>query len=364
MTPDWPRLLATYHVTASAPCRVDLGGTLDIPTIGMPLTHLGPCTFNLALDLRTRVTLEPWPAGLVRIASRGFETACFPLHEAPFDPPLGLMFAVAAYFRVEGVTIDIDSRSPPRSALGGSSVAAVALVGALTRLASLNGGGKPLDRLRCARLAQQIEAAVAGAPCGAQDQLAAACGGVNAWYWNYGAAGLPFRRRRLSAMDDRPDAAPGMLLAYAGRPHDSGDVNGRWVQGFLRGGDRSRWHRIVELTHAFIAAWERKDWPAAVAAMNAETDLRCQMTPQVLDPVGRQLVDAALEAGCGARFTGAGGGGCIWALGPKRGIAGLRETWQDTLASVPEGTLLPVRTDARGLMVAVVPKGPSDPLEH
>ncbi len=354
MTTDWSGLLAAHTVTASAPCRIDLGGTLDIATIGMPLGHLAPCTFNLALDLRTRVKLTAYRPGRVRVASRGFEPAAFVLDEAPFDHPLGLMFAIAAYFRAEGVAIEIDSQSPPRSALGGSSVAAVALVGAFSRLVSLGGAGKPLDRLGCALLAQRIEAAVAGVPCGLQDQLAAAYGGVNGWYWDYGRAGSPFRRRRLNRPHAQRDPACGLLVAYAGRPHHSSDVNGQWVRGFLKGRHRRDWRRIVALTHDFIEAWSRQDWPGAVAAMNTETDLRRRMTPQVLDSGGRLLVEAAIAAGCGARFAGAGGGGCIWALGEQTAIAGLREKWQDTLATVSGGILLPIGVDSRGLQVSVV----------
>ena len=48
-----------------------------------------------------------------------------------FEHPMGLMFAIAAYFRAGGIHIQIESASPPRSALGGSSAAAVALVAAL-----------------------------------------------------------------------------------------------------------------------------------------------------------------------------------------------------------------------------------------
>ncbi|MFW6364320.1 MAG: bifunctional hydroxymethylpyrimidine kinase/phosphomethylpyrimidine kinase, partial [Spirochaeta sp.] len=33
----------------------------------------------------------------------------------------------------------------------------------------------------------------------------------------------------------------------------------------------------------------------------------------VLDDIGAALVEAARKNGCGGRFTGAGGGGCLWA---------------------------------------------------
>ena len=53
---------------------------------------------------------------------------------------------------------------------------------------------------------------------------------------------------------------------------------------------------------------------AAADAMNRETALRKRMTPEVLDDMGDCLAAAAVQCGCGARFTGAGGGGCILCL--------------------------------------------------
>ena len=105
-----------------------MGGTLDLATFYNPLRLLEPCTFNGAIDLQTRVRLEPGEKSVVKISSRGFKSAEYSLSKAPFNHPLGLMFAIAAYFNAEGIHIIIDSASPPRSALGGSSAAAVALV--------------------------------------------------------------------------------------------------------------------------------------------------------------------------------------------------------------------------------------------
>ncbi|MCU0540165.1 MAG: galactokinase, partial [Desulfobacterales bacterium] len=54
---SWREALSRGPVSASAPCRVDMGGTLDIRTFSYPLQHRGPCTLNIALDLRTTVSL-------------------------------------------------------------------------------------------------------------------------------------------------------------------------------------------------------------------------------------------------------------------------------------------------------------------
>jgi D-glycero-alpha-D-manno-heptose-7-phosphate kinase len=83
--------------------------------------------------------------------------------------------------------------------------------------------------------------------------------------------------------------------------------------------------------------------------MNRETAIRRRLTPDVLDPVGVSLVKAARRHGCGARFTGAGGGGCLWAIGETEAIDRLRGSWQKILASRPEARLLDCGIDPEGL---------------
>ncbi|MBW1889644.1 MAG: galactokinase, partial [Deltaproteobacteria bacterium] len=51
-------ILKSAPITASAPCRIDMGGTLDLSTFYVPLRFLRPCTFNMALALRTTARIE------------------------------------------------------------------------------------------------------------------------------------------------------------------------------------------------------------------------------------------------------------------------------------------------------------------
>lgn len=353
---DWIQTVLEHQtVQASAPCRVDMGGTLDIATFYYPLQHAAPCTFNAALDLRTRVSLHPYRPGWVKVSSRGFESAGYPLAEAPFTHALGLMFAVAAHFNAAGLHIAIESASPPRSALGGSSVAAVALVAALARSRALAGGGD-LNRNQVVRRAHQIEETVAGVPCGIQDQLAAAYGGVNTWHWEVAADGLAIRREPVSGAITAEDFRAHFLVAYGGRPHESRDVNGTWVRQFLAGRQRSTWVRVAECVRAFSAALGDGRWAAAAQAMNEETAIRRAMTPEVLDDLGQALVAAAVTRGCGGRFTGAGGGGCLWAVGEAAAIDGLRREWGRLLAGREKARLLAVAPDATGLEVESRPR--------
>jgi D-glycero-alpha-D-manno-heptose-7-phosphate kinase len=75
------------------------------------------------------------------------------------------------------------------------------------------------------------------------------------------------------------------------------------------------------------------------------------MTPDVLEPVGRRLADAAHRSGCGARFTGAGGGGCLWAVGAAAAMRAVEERWWDILDRNRGARLLRVEPTAEGLRV-------------
>ncbi len=55
---------------------------------------------------------------------------------------------------------------------------------------------------------------------------------------------------------------------------------------------------------------------------------------------------------CGARFTGAGGGGCLWAVGGQKEIVSLSESWLDILDAVPDAKLLDTRIDPDGILIS------------
>jgi D-glycero-alpha-D-manno-heptose-7-phosphate kinase len=345
------KVLEKFPVETSVPCRIDVGGTLDISTFYYPLKHLKPCTVNMAIDLRTRVRLFPYAQGVVKISSKGFETAEYQIDQAPFDHPLGLMFAVAAHFRAGGVHIDIESSSPPRSALGGSSAAAVALVAAFSKVLEQS-GEKPISREKIALIAHVLEAGVAGVPCGHQDQLAAVYGGINVWYWRAAPNGPSFKKESIVRKNRLKDFEKHLLLAYGGVPHESKDVNGKWVRQFLAGKYRGLWSEIIVCTQKFAAALMDRNLKEACLSMNRETAIRREMTPEVLDEMGVALVEAAMKCGCGARFTGAGGGGCLWALGEVEDIDKLKRTWEIILSTRNGARLLDARLDAEGLVRA------------
>ncbi len=343
-------ILENRTVETSVPCRVDFGGTLDISTFYLPLNYLKPSSFNIALNLRTRVSLSSFKENYIKVSSKGFKSAVFKEHEVPFNHPMGLMFACANYFNVHGVHIHIESSSPPRSALGGSSAAAVAIISAFFKIFD-----KPIIPEQIAWLAHYIESSVAGVPCGMQDQLAAAFGGVNQWIWKMGKTSPEFQQVPIFDQDvDIKAFSSNIIVAYCGIPHVSKDINSQWVQSFIKGETRMIFEQIADLTTQFSKAVKKKNFSKAARLMNQETKLRLEMTPDVLDNTGQKLFEMAMDVNCGARFTGAGGGGCLWAIGERSDINKLKVLWKKILEPVTDAKILNTGIDIRGIQVTAI----------
>jgi D-glycero-alpha-D-manno-heptose-7-phosphate kinase len=147
------------------------------------------------------------------------------------------------------------------------------------------------------------------------------------------------------------DFAAHMLVAYCGVPHVSKDINSQWVRSFVKGKTRSVFAQIIDITRKFFQAVRNADYTLAADLMMQETQLRLSMTPDVLDSTGKKLFETARQQHCGARFTGAGGGGCLWAVGKAEDISLLALSWQAVLKKTPDAALLDTKIDTRGVMI-------------
>jgi D-glycero-alpha-D-manno-heptose-7-phosphate kinase len=347
MKMELQKKLEKNEIKSSVPCRVDFGGTLDISTFYLPLNRFSPSSFNIALDLRTYVTLSSYKSGWIKISSKGFESAEFKSNLAPYNHPMGLMFAIADYFNAQGVHIQIESTSPPRSAMGGSSSAAVAMAAAF-----FYANGLSVNPGQTAWLGHYIESSVAGIPCGMQDQLAAAFGGVNQWFWRMENGTPSFTQKSLVKNDGDIEAFnDNILVAYCGIPHVSKDINNRWVTSFINGDVRKNFERIAIITEEFSSAVQDKKYSLAKDLMIEETTIRLKMTPDVLDNIGKKLFERAVDFNCGARFTGAGGGGCVWAIGRSDHIKELKPLWNKVLEPVKSANVLDTKIDNKGINI-------------
>jgi len=341
--------LSRQTVTASAPCRIDSGGTWDIKALALPLERVRPTTVNMALTLRTSVSLHPYEAGQVMIRSAGFDRPeVFPGDRLPFDTRFGLFFAAVSYFGFQGLEVRIDSQSPVKSALGGSSTALVALIKALSK-AAFHIGGRGLSNREILYLGYHLEDGISGGNCGIQDQAAAVYGGVQQWEWHYGNQTVLFTKRLLLDREGQKALSGRLLVAYSGKRHTALRTNRRWIKDFLSGRTRSGWLKVNETVQRFGRAIAAGDWNRAAAHIREEMAVRKEITPEALNPTAVDLIEKAEDAGCGARFTGAGAGGSLWAIGDRPQIETLRVLWQNRLAGIKGAAILDCRVDASGV---------------
>jgi D-glycero-alpha-D-manno-heptose-7-phosphate kinase len=308
-----------------------------------------PVTVNMALTLRTEVTLNPFTDGWVRVSSDGFShQEEYPLEGVRFDSSFGLFFAAVAHFDLHGLDVRIRAASPVKAALGGSSTALVALIKALSKL-SESVGRPGLSREKILHLGYHLEDAVSPGKCGIQDQAAAVYGGVHRWTWHYEKGNRLFRREPLLDRGGQQELSARILLAYSGTSHVSARMNQVWINDFLSGKTRAGWIQANDIVKRLAKAIKEKAWEESARLLREETALRRRITPAALIPVTERLVDQAEAAGCGARFTGAGAGGSVWALGDRHRIETLRETWLATLAPVKGAGVLKCGVESTGV---------------
>jgi len=336
-------------ITVSAPCRIDSGGTWDIKSLALPLEGIEPITVNLAISVRTYVTFLPYKSGWVRIFSDAFDThEAYPFDEAPFNSRFGLFFAIASFFRFHGFEMEIKSTSPVNAGLGGSSTAAVATIKAFSVVKNLL-SENVIEKGDILHLAYHLEDAVNGGMCGLQDQGAAVFGGVNKWSWNYSRKERVFKRESILDESGQKEISKRILVAYSGRRHLSARINRLWVEKFLQGETRSGWIEVNRIVNRFALHIKERRWREGAQELVNEVAIRKRITPEAFTPIIARLIKESEKAGCGARFTGAGGGGTVWALGEIDDIQRLREIWSHVLRGTKNGRILECAVDPIGV---------------
>ncbi|MBE9592332.1 MAG: galactokinase, partial [Proteobacteria bacterium] len=219
--------------------------------------------------------------------------------------------------------IEIRSTSPVNAGLGGSSTAAVATMKAFSVVKSLLSENE-INKGDILHLAYHLEDAVNGGMCGLQDQGAAVFGGVNKWSWNYSQRERAFKRESILDENGQKEISKRILVAYSGRRHLSARINRLWIEKFLGGETRSGWIEVNRIVNRFALHIKERRWNKGAQELINEVAIRKKLTPEAFTPIITRLIEESEKVGCGARFTGAGGGGTVWALGEIDTIHRLR----------------------------------------
>src|SRR5262245_19267795 len=194
------------------------GGTTDLP----PFVPGGGRIVGAALELRVRVIVEPFDRGWIRLEApavgRVLERRSSTL--VNLDGDFRLMGAVIGRAGLrDGVCMRVETQIVPGAGLGGSGSAAVAALFALRSAMDPSGA---VSRNQVARDASFIETETLGNPCGSQDQVFAAFGGIRDL--RFDERGCYHRRTLLVPADLLQLFGGGLLLVDTRLRRISGDV--------------------------------------------------------------------------------------------------------------------------------------------
>lgn len=314
-----------------------------------------------AIELRRRNPdrVRRWPCGAIT------DAAGFDVEAAALNALLRHSEEFAAALSQRGAAITTWTRVPPSSGMAGSSVLVLAVLAALREHYAL-------DRRRCndyvlAEIAQRAEEQEMGVVCGFADRYAPLFGGIAYLGYHGKLWHEPLGAEPYAVYERLDDYVPALHLCVAttGIRRDSGSVHAPMRARYLE--ERRRGHgALLELARQIGAtAWRGKIALLAhdLAAFGAQVDENQRLVDRMMRDCGFAagageevdlLVREARAAGAlGAKLTGAGGGGAIFALPPpgeeERLADALRRTAQRHGLRDSEVLLLPVAR--QGLVV-------------
>jgi len=315
-------------------------------------------TISAAVDIRAGATVEP-ANGLVleTLQPAPLRLECQPEHiPLPYTGELDLLkgainrlYQYSAEFQTKlpqcGVRIAIWTNVPRQSGLGGSSLFVLLVLAGLRAFYGLD--PRVHNDYVLAELTQRVEGQELGIACGFADRYVPLFGGLA--YLDYrGKLHHQAMRQEPYVTYERLDtwATDMPLVAIStGIERDSGDVHGQMRPRYLA--EHGAWTKsggemppmVRFMTGAWETAWRGKiallegDWETFGALMNENHRLVNEMMAYCgfADGAGwanNLLIETALTRGgaLGAKLTGAGGGGSLFAL--------TRPGQEDRLASV------------------------------
>ena len=209
------------------------------------------------------------------------------------------------------IRVTVFSEAPVGASTGTSASVAVALLGALDRLAP----GRMSPR-EVAYLAHSVETEALGRQSGIQDQLCAAYGGVN--YIEIDSYPLA-RVSRVEAPEEVLwELERRLSLIYLGKSHCSSDVHEKVIRELADAGPDCR--QLADLRRTAEASRDALlagDFAALGRAMSDNTEAQARLHPHILGRDASRVIEVARRHGAiGWKVNGAGGeGGSVTILG-------------------------------------------------
>ncbi|WP_175059304.1 mevalonate kinase [Thermococcus sp. 2319x1] len=299
-------------VLASAPAKIILFGEHSV-VYGKP-------AIAAAIDLRTYVKAEFNKNGRIRIEAKDIRTpgltVSFTEDQIYFETDYGKAAEVLSYVREainlvmeengkqKGLTVSITSQIPVGAGLGSSAAVAVATIGAVSKLLGLE-----LSREEIAKLGHKVELLVQGASSGI-DPTVSSVGG--------------FLYYQKGSFESLPVIELPIVVGYTGSSGSTKELVAKV---------RKNYEEMPEIIEPILNSMGKLVEKAReVILADYDKEIKFQLLGRLmninhglLDALGvstkslSDLVYASREAGAlGAKITGAGGGGCMYALAPGK----------------------------------------------
>jgi D-glycero-alpha-D-manno-heptose-7-phosphate kinase len=327
------------YIESSAPTRIDLaGGTLDIWPLY--LFHDGAQTLNAALSLRAHCSIAPRSDRRILITSDDTNLRVEVDHwsELKGHHDLKLLGLLLHYFQVDGLEVRTRSESPVGAGITGSSALNIAVCGALAAWTEQHVSDEQL-----LQIAMNVEAQAIDVPTGVQDYRPAMYGGVSAVELRVDGV------KRVALPVDADELSRHVVVAYTGASRNSGINNWEVTKRHIDG-DREvqqRFGRIRDIAAKMRPALERSDWPEVGKQVADEWENRKGLAPGVTTPTIDAMLAAAGKAGAwSGKVCGAGGGGCLFCIGPPEAVPAIAAALRAAGAKV-----LDCRVEHKGLKV-------------
>ncbi len=300
-------------IHARAPLRIDFaGGWTDVPEYA---DQEGGAVVAAGITLYAHVDVYLGGKKITLVAADMGERVTYEAgSQISYDGRLDLHKAALNLLPVTG-GIEVLSRSdaPGGSGLGASGALDVALVAALALCRQ-----DSYDERSLAELGFLLETKELGLLGGRQDQLTAALGGFQRY--EFGSDLLNARRVAVSSTAAE-DLQRHVVIVYTGHSHFSSETHER-VWNEYRRGDSVVVEALAEMRGLATNAAEQLehgDWEALAKTINSNWKAQQRLHPTITTPHTAAIESAVLGAGAwGVKATGAGAGGCILVLCPKR----------------------------------------------
>jgi D-glycero-alpha-D-manno-heptose-7-phosphate kinase len=317
------------QITARAPLRIGLaGGGTDVDPFA---TNYGGFILNATINRYAYTFIKPTEAGFIEFEAKD-RNAHWKGRLANFDQvPEDLMLHKAAFLRMlsmsnstgfPSIKMTTYADSPAGSGLGTSSTIVVSMVQGLSDLMNV-----PMGEYDIARIAWEIERLDCGLSGGAQDQYAAAFGGINfmEFHANNRVVVNPLRIRETTLND----LEVSLVLYFTGVSRQSAKIIDAQKANVVGGKPdaikallelKQQAHLMKEallfgkidlLAEALRAGWESKKRTAV------------EISNSMIDEVYERAINKGALAG---KISGAGGGGfMMFVVEPEQRLAVINE---------------------------------------